>query len=117
MVPMGVIKRISSIRRQDMKLNAAVGKGEADVLSSGSLPAIQKMKSICAPRGSGNGTLARMKVGIGGEERSLITCQLLGAEGAWDAFPGVNEREVSRVEMQLHGLEKDLDPENKETGS
>jgi len=99
-----------------MKLNAAVGKGVADVRSSGSLPATQKMKSICAPRGSGNGTLARMKVGIGGG-RTIPhhMSQLLGAEGAWDAFPGVNEREVSRVEM--HGLEKDLDPENKETGS
>jgi len=35
--------------REDMKLNVAVGKSMVDVPSRGSLAAIQKMKSICAP--------------------------------------------------------------------
>jgi hypothetical protein len=43
--------------------------------------------------------------------------QLLEADAACDAFWGINEQEVSRVEMQSLELEQDLDPENKENAS
>jgi len=56
-------------------------------------------------------TLVRMRVGLGIAEEapSLIhMLQSLEAEAACDTFPGVKEREVSRVEMQSCELEKDF---------
>jgi hypothetical protein len=66
--------RFDTATEKDMTLNAVVGKGVVDMPSSSSSPAIQKMKSICAPRGLGNGrlqTFVRMRVGIAEEEQSL----------------------------------------------
>ena len=95
---------------KDISLNPAVEKGVVDVPSSGSLPAIQKMKSICAPRGLGypkwslTDSRTHLSGNRGGRTIPHHMPQLLGADATCDAFPGVNEREVSTVEMQSHEL-------------
>jgi hypothetical protein len=70
---MMMIDRFDTTTEKDMKLNAVDGKGVVDGPSSR----------------SGN---------RGGRAILHHISQLLEAEAAWDAFRGINEREMSRAE-------------------
>jgi hypothetical protein len=94
--------RFDTTTGKDTTLNAAVWGGV--VPSSRSSPAIQKMKNICAPA---RFEITQMvstdsRVHASGNRGGIAIPhhmpQLLEPEAACDAFRGINEREVSRVE-------------------